>query len=174
MNKNLYRTRKITLLAVSVASAMILSYVEMLLPSLSHIAPGIKMGLPNIIIISVLYLYGVKEGAAVSLIRVLLTSLLFTSPLTGAYGAAGAALSIAVMALLKKAGIFSMIFVSIAGAISHNIAQIALCVAITATPAIVSYLPLLMIGGTVSGLAIGIVAFLLFKRLKNLIKNDRI
>ena len=61
MKKSLNSTQKLTFLALSVAVAMIFSYVEMLLPSLSHIAPGIKIGLPNIVIISVLYLFGTTE-----------------------------------------------------------------------------------------------------------------
>ena len=168
MKKTPNSTQKITLLALSVAAAMILSYVEMLLPSLSHIAPGIKIGLPNIVIISVLYLFGAKEAATVSFIRVILTSLLFTSVITGAYGLAGAAVSLLAMTLLKLTDRFSMIFVSIIGAIMHNVAQIALFLLISQTSAVLSYLPLLIIGGVFSGLAVGICAYLLYCQLKRI------
>ena len=166
MKKSLNSAQKLTFLALSVAVAMIFSYVEMLLPSLSHIAPGIKIGLPNIVIISVLYLFGTKEAATVSIIRVILTSLLFTSPLTGAYGLAGAVLSLFVMALLKLTGRFSMIFVSIIGAIMHNVAQVILFFLISQTAAVISYLPFLIIGGVLSGLAVGLCAYFLYKRLQ--------
>ena len=158
MKSNRMSTKKLTLLALSVAVAMILSYVEMLLPGFSHIAPGLKVGLPNIAIVCILYIFGTKDAAIVSFIRVFLTSLLFTSVFAGAYGLAGAILSLAVMSLLKWTGKFSMVFVSILGAISHNVAQIAVFILISRTKEIISYLPFLMIGGIFSGLAVGIIA----------------
>ena len=158
MKSNRMSTKKLTLLALSVAVAMILSYVEMLLPGFSHIAPGLKVGLPNIAIVCILYIFGTKDAAIVSLIRVFLTSLLFTSVFAGAYGLAGAILSLAIMSLLKWTGKFSMVFVSILGAISHNVAQIAVFILISRTEEVISYLPFLMIGGIFSGLAVGIIA----------------
>ena len=163
-------TKRLTLLALSVAVAMILSYVEILLPGFSHIAPGLKIGLPNIVIISILYIFGVKDAAIVSLIRVFLTSLLFTSFFMGAYGLVGAILSLALMSLLKKSGKFSMIFISIVGAISHNVAQITLFVLISQTEEVISYLPFLMIGGVFSGLAVGVVARFSYKYVQRLYK----
>ena len=170
MKTNKISTKKLTLLALSVAVAMIFSYVEILLPSLSYIAPGLKIGLPNIVIISILYIFGAKDAAIVSLIRVFLTSLLFTSFFMGAYGLVGAVLSLALMTLLKKTGKFSMIFVSIIGAISHNVAQIALFILISETKQIISYLPFLIIGGVFSGLAVGIIAHFSYKYVKRLYK----
>ena len=170
MKKTFTHTQKITFLAVSVAAAMILSYIELLLPVFSHIAPGIKIGLPNIFIITVLYLFGVKEAATVSFIRVLLTSLLFTSPPIGAYGLVGAAFSLGIMVLFKRIGKFSMAFVSISGAIMHNVGQIALFLLISQTTAVLSYLPFLIIGGVISGLAVGLIAHMLTGKLKKIYK----
>ena len=89
------------MLALFVASAMILSYVEILLPSFYSIAPGLKVGLANIVIISVLYIFGTKEAAIVSFIRVILTALLFSGAFAGVYSLAGAVLSLLLMSLLK-------------------------------------------------------------------------
>lgn len=171
MKNNRMSTKKLTLLALSVAVAMILSYVEILLPGFSHIAPGLKIGLPNIAIVSILYIFGTKDAAIVSFIRVFLTSLLFTSFFMGVYGLAGAVLSLAVMSLLKWSKKFSMVFVSIAGAISHNVAQIAIFMLVSKTEEIISYLPFLMIGGVFSGLAVGIIARVSYKYVERIYKK---
>lgn len=171
MKTNKISTKKLTLLALSVAVAMIFSYVEILLPSLSYIAPGLKIGLPNIVIISILYIFGAKDAAIVSLIRVFLTTLLFApSFIIIIYSLAGAVFSLAVMSLLKRTNLFSMIFVSIIGAISHNVAQIVLFILISKTPQIISYLPILLVGGVFSGLAVGIIAHFSYKYVKRLYK----
>ena len=68
------KTRKIALLGVLTSVALVLSYLEAMLPPISTAVPGIKMGLPNIIIIFVLYKFGIKEATTVSLIRVFIVS----------------------------------------------------------------------------------------------------
>ncbi len=165
-------TKRLTFLALSVAGAMVLSYVEFLLPAFTTI-PGVKIGLPNIIVISLLYLLGIGDAVTVSLIRVLLSALLF-SPSSALYSLCGAILSILVMLLLKSLKIFSMPFVSIAGAITHNLSQIAVFYLITRTEQIIAYLPLLLISGIISGLAVGIISVLFTKyvRKSKLLKNN--
>ena len=74
------RTKKLTSLALVSALALMLSYVEFLLPPIYAAVPGIKVGLPNIVILFVLYKYGVKEAAAVSGVRMLLSTLFFGNP----------------------------------------------------------------------------------------------
>ena len=115
------KTQTLALLGMCTAAAMILSYVESFIPSLS---PGLKIGLPNVVIVFVLYRFGWVQAGVVSLIRVLLTALSFGSMLSLAYGAAGAVLSLAVMALLRRTQFFSAIGVSVAGGVAHNTAQI--------------------------------------------------
>ena len=171
MKNNRMSTKRLTLLALSVAVAMILSYVEILLPSFSNIAPGLKIGLPNIVIISILYIFGTKDAAIVSFIRVFLVTLVFVpSFIIIIYSLAGAVLSLVVMSFLKWTGKFSMVFVSIMGAISHNVAQIALFMLISQTEEVISYLPFLMIGGVFSGLAVGIIARFSYKYVNRLYK----
>ena len=82
------KTRKITVLAMAIALAMILSYVESLIPSPG--IPGVKMGLANIVVVFCLYRLGWKEAAGVSLLRVFLVSLLFGHAASLMYSAAGA------------------------------------------------------------------------------------
>ena len=102
MSKRQKKTRKIAFLGLFTAIAMILSYVEAVSPVLISAIPGIKMGLPNVAIIFVLYRFGEWEAALVSAVRVLAVSILFGSPVTFIYSIAGALASLGVMILLKK------------------------------------------------------------------------
>ena len=151
------KTKKVAMLGLTIALAMIMSYIEALVP-LSFAVPGIKMGLANIVIIFVLYKIGTKEAILVSLIRVILVSLLFSNVMAMAYSIAGAVLSLSVMWLLKKTDRFSFVGVSIAGGIMHNVGQIIMAVILLGTEQIALYLPVLIITGTATGVVIGIVS----------------
>ena len=161
------KTKKVAMLGLTVALAMIMSYIEALVP-ISFAVPGIKMGLANIVIIFVLYKIGTKEAILVSLIRVILVSLLFSNAMAMAYSIAGAVLSLSVMWLLKKTDKFSVIGVSVAGGIMHNVGQIIMAVILLGTEQIALYLPVLIITGTATGVVIGIVAGLVINRFKNI------
>ena len=161
------KTKKVAMLGLTIALAMIMSYIEALVP-LSFAVPGIKMGLANIVIIFVLYKIGTKEAILVSLIRVILVSLLFSNVMAMAYSIAGAVLSLSVMWLLKKTDRFSFVGVSIAGGIMHNVGQIIMAVILLGTEQIALYLPVLIITGTVTGVVIGIVAGLVINRFKTI------
>ena len=161
------KTKKVAMLGLTIALAMIMSYIEALVP-LSFAVPGIKMGLANIVIIFVLYKIGTKEAILVSLIRVILVSLLFSNVMAMAYSIAGAVLSLLVMWILKKTDKFSVVGVSIAGGIMHNVGQIIMAVILLGTEQIALYLPVLIITGTATGVVIGIVAGLVINRFKNI------
>ncbi len=155
------------MLGLTIALAMIMSYIEVLVP-LSFAVPGIKMGLANIVIIFVLYKIGIKEAVIVSLIRVFLVSMLFSGIMAMAYSISGAVLSLSVMWILKKTDKFSFVGVSIAGGIMHNIGQIIMAMIILGTEQIAIYLPVLIITGTATGVVIGIVSGLVVNRFKNI------
>ncbi|MBQ6579638.1 MAG: Gx transporter family protein [Oscillospiraceae bacterium] len=161
------KTKKVAMLGLTIALAMIMSYIEALVP-LSFAVPGIKMGLANIVIIFVLYKIGTKEAILVSLIRVILVSLLFSNVMAMAYSIAGAVLSLSVMWLLKKTDRFSFVGVSIAGGIMHNVGQIIMAVILLGTEQIALYLPVLIITGTVTGVVIGIVSGLVINRFRTI------
>lgn len=144
---------------------MILSFVESQIPALVAI-PGIKVGLPNLVIVFLLYRSGWKETVAVSLIRILLISILFGNLQTMTFSVAGAILSLMVMILLKKSNWFSCITVSIVGGIFHNVGQIIAACLWTQTAEIAYYLPVLLISGTVAGALIGLIGGMLVKRLE--------
>lgn len=143
--------------------ALILSYVESLLPPIWAAVPGIKMGLPNIMIIFLLYRFGVKEAAAVSLVRLVIVALLFGNVMTLAYSFAGAVLSLLLMWLFKKWDSFSMVGVSIIGGVSHNLGQILVAMLVMQTREIGYYMIVLAVTGTVAGILIGLAGMLLIK-----------
>lgn len=157
------KTKKLTTLGLSVALALILSYVESLLPPLMAV-PGVKVGLPNVVILFLLYRYGWKETGAVSLVRLLLTAALFTGFAAFFYGLSGAALSLLGSALLKRSGRFSPLGVSVAGGVLHNLGQIALAAFILDSGYIFAYLPVLLLSGTVAGAVVGLLAGILIRR----------
>lgn len=157
------KTKKVAFLGLSIALAMILSFVESQIPALIAV-PGMKVGLPNIAIVFLLYRIGWKESVVVSLIRVILVSMLFGNVQSMLFSIAGAVLSLTGMILLKKTNWFSCITVSIVGGILHNVGQIIAAILWTQTAQIVFYLPFLLISGVVAGAVIGLVSGMLVKR----------
>ncbi|MGN1002718.1 MAG: Gx transporter family protein [Oscillospiraceae bacterium] len=159
------KARKVALYGVLIALALVLSYLESLVP-LSFAVPGIKMGLPNIVIVYALYALGFKDAALISLLRVLLVSILFGNVMSLAYSLAGAVLSLLVMLLLVKSGKFGTTGVSVAGAVAHNAGQILMAMLLLETAQISFYLPVLCVSGTVAGICVGLLSAVLLKRIR--------
>ena len=158
------KTQKLTVMALTTAIALVLSFVESQIPAFVAV-PGVKMGLANIAIVYALYRLGWKEAAFISLIRVVLVSLLFGSAASFLYSLAGAVLSLLGMALLKKTGKFTEIVVSVAGGVLHNIGQIAMASIILETDALRYYLPFLLVSGILAGVVIGLISGILIRRI---------
>ena len=159
------KTKKVAFIGLSIALAMILSFVESQIPALVAI-PGIKVGLPNLVMVFLLYKVGWKETVVVSIVRILLISVLFGNVQTLAFSVAGAVLSLVGMIILKKTNWFSCIAVSVMGGILHNIGQIIAACFWTGTAQIAYYLPILLVSGTIAGFVIGLVSGMLVKRLE--------
>lgn len=157
--------KKTAFFGLCTALALILAYVEVLLPPLFSAVPGIKMGLPNMIIIFLLYRHGPVPAAAVSLARVLLVALLFGNGMSLLYSLAGAALSLAAMALLRRLDFLSTVGVSVAGGVLHNVGQILMAMLVLGTAELGYYLIVLTITGTVAGVLIGLCGNLLIHRM---------
>ena len=102
----------------------------------------------------------------VSLIRVVLSALLFGSVVSLAYSLAGALLSLAGMALLRKSSLFGVVGVSVCGAVLHNLGQIGIAWLILKTQALVYYLPFLLFSAVAGGVVIGIAAAVVIKRIE--------
>lgn len=159
-----FNTRRITFLSFGVAVAMLLSYVEFLLPPIWSAVPGIKIGLANIIIVYLFFKSSVVDAALVSFVRLCLSALLFGTVLTLLYSFAGALLSFLVMLALKKTGLFSEVGVSIGGGVFHNLGQILVAIAVLGTREIGYYMIVLAFTGTLSGLFVGLAGAIMVKR----------
>ena len=158
------QTRKVVHMGMLIALAMVLSFIESQIPAFIAV-PGMKLGLANIAIVFALYSLGFKEALGVSLIRVVLSALLFGSVLSGAYSAAGALVSLAGMALLKKTNLFGTVGVSVFGAVLPNLGQVGLAWLILKTQALAYYLPFLILSAVAGGIVIGIVSAVLVERI---------
>ena len=165
MKTNMTATKKVAFLGLAAALSLLLSYVEVLMPPLYAAVPGIKLGLPNIAVLYLLYGMGVRYAAVVSLTRVAISSLLFGNVMTLWYSLAGAVLSLGVMWLLKKTQFFSEVGVSVAGGVTHNLGQVLVAMILLDTPQIAYYMIVLTLTGTVSGVLIGLCGAFLLKRL---------
>lgn len=152
---------------VFTALALIFSYVESLIPIHFGI-PGIKLGLANLLIVIFLYKRNAKEALLLSIVRIVLAGFMFANLFSILYSLAGGILSLAVMAFLKKRGAVSVIGVSIAGGVCHNLGQLIVAMLAVETYRVGYYFPVLLIAGIVTGMLIGIVAAEVLKRLKNL------
>ncbi len=150
------KASKVAQYGLIAALALVLSYLESLVPSLG--VPGVKLGLPNIAIVFALYRLGWRDACIISLVRVFLVFLLFGNGAGLAYSLAGAALSLSLMGLLKKTGRFSSVGVSVAGGVAHNAGQLLVAMALLETSRLAWYLPVLWVSGTIAGVLVGIVS----------------
>ena len=159
------KTKKIAVLALAIALAMILSFVESQIPAFVAI-PGVKIGLANIAVVFVLYKLGWKEAVLISLVRVVMVSMLFGTLVSLFYSVAGAVLSLTGMVLLKKTGLFSTVAVSVTGGVLHNVCQILMACLLLETNVIVYYLPFLILSGVIAGVVIGVVSAIMVNRVQ--------
>ena len=155
---------------VMVALAIILSYVELLFP-INFVVPGVKLGLANLVTMVGLYCMGTKETALISVVRVLLSGILFGPPSAILFGLAGTALSLTVMALCKRFRLFGMVGVSILGGVAHNIGQFLMAAFVVNTFGVFSYLPVLLTAGCAAGALIGLLGGILVGRVNRLFRT---
>ncbi|HIR20031.1 MAG TPA: Gx transporter family protein [Candidatus Pelethomonas intestinigallinarum] len=159
-------SRRLARYALLTALAMALSWLESLVPLAGVVPPGVKLGLTNLVVIFALYRMSLRDAAVISLIRVVLVAFTFGNSYSFAYSLAGAALSLAVMALLKRSGKFSLLGVSVAGGVSHNIAQVLVAMAVLETARLAWYLPVLLVSGIAAGVCVGAAGALIVKRIR--------
>lgn len=163
--------KKTALLGMLVALAFVLSYIETLIPVNLGI-PGAKLGLANLVVMVALYTLGTKEAFGLSMVRILLAGLTFSSMAAMLYSFAGGLLSFAVMALMKKTKKLSVTGVSVLGGIAHNAGQIFVAMWMLDTATLIYYLPVLAITGVASGTVIGLLAVMVIRRISGAINRD--
>ena len=150
-------SRKVAFYGIFAALAVLMGYVEMIVPSPVPI-PGVKLGFANVIVLIALYFMGGKAALGINIIRVMISALLFNGFSGLLFSIAGAAVSYIVMVCVKKIKSASIIGVSVAGGIAHNVAQIVVAAVILDTPGLMYDFPALLISGTVTGVVIGIIS----------------
>ena len=173
--------RRIALTGLLAALALIFSYVEVLFPFNAGI-PGVKLGLANLVPLIIMYRLDARYAFAANLIRVLLAGLLFSGLFAALYSLAGSCVSFLIMYLLKKTDRFSIIGVSMAGGVFHNLGQLAIGVSmaggvfhnlgqlavailLVSGPQLIHYMPVLILSGMIAGIIVGIGAYILAERL---------
>lgn len=150
-------TSNVAYMGLSLALALILSYVESLIPFNFGI-PGVKLGLANLVVVILLYICGWKEALTVDLLRVILSGFIFGNMSMIIYSMAGAALSFICMALIYRTGKFSPMGVSLTGGVTHNIGQLIVAIIAMGTARIIYYIPVLIICGALTGAVLGFIA----------------
>ncbi len=155
--------KRLAINAMLMAMAIVLSIVESFIPVF---VPGVKLGLANVIILIMLYEFSIKEAFIVNVLRILLVGLLrgtFLSP-TFVMSLSGGMLSFLVMMLFSRIKVFSVIGVSVLGAISHSLGQIIAAIFLLSTDAVIYYLPFIAILSLLTGVFSGVICRLYLKR----------
>lgn len=159
-------TKKLAMMGLFTALAMIFGYVEAILP-ISIGIPGVKLGLANIVVVFALYRLKPLEAFWINVARIVLVSFMFGNLSMMLYSLAGGILSFVAMTLFKKSGKFSIYGISVAGGVFHNVGQLVVAMIALETASMVYYGPVLLISGLVTGLLIGITAKEVLKRIGN-------
>ena len=165
------KTKKVAFLGVFLALALILSYVESLIPFHFGI-PGVKLGLTNLIVVVMLYLCGTKEAFGISMLRIILAGFLFGNMFSILYSAAGGLLSFLVMYLLKRTKKLHVVSVSVAGGVSHNVGQLLIAAFVVESYNIFYYMPVLILAGVLTGFLIGILGQEFILRFQKFFRED--
>ena len=161
------KIRKLTLMAMLTAVALIIFVVEAQIPALVPI-PGIKLGLSNIITVYAVFTMGPKKGAMILTARVFLGAVFSGQMSTILYSGAGGALAIGITILSRKFLNEKQIWIAgVLGAIAHSAGQMAAAIGVTLTPGLIAYLPVMILIGIFTGAFTGMCAQLLTERLKS-------
>ena len=151
-------SQKITITAVLVALALVLSFVERSIPNpLSGM--GVKLGLANVVVVLALYLLNVRLAFSVGLVKSLAGMLLFTGMGGFLYSFAGFLFSFAVMSAAQKMNRFSIIAISGLGGVFFNIGQLLVGLLLLKNTAFLYYFPFLIAMGLITGLMIGLISY---------------
>ncbi len=149
---------KLTSMALLTAIALTMFLVEAQIPPPIPVA-GVKLGLANIVTVYAAFTLGGREATAILAVRVVLGSVFSGQVMSLMYAAAGGILALLVTLGLKRILTGKQIWVAgCLGAVAHNLGQIAVAIAVTRTPALISYLPVLLVSGLAAGLFTGLTA----------------
>ncbi len=169
------RTRKIAIIGLLVGIGLIMHIVEGMIP-MAAIIPGAKLGLANIVNLIGLVLFGFAGGLQVLLLRILLGSLIIGTFLTYNFylSLAGGLLGYLLMSLFyyRFHYRFSLIGISVIGAVFHNLGQITVAYFIIANIGIYYYLPYLILLAVPTGIGVGLVSMFTINYLPEEVVNS--
>lgn len=161
-------TKKLTRMALLTAVALIIFMVEAQIPPPVPV-PGVKLGLANIVTVYAMFALSPVQALAILVCRVFLGSVFSGQPMTLFYSLGGGLLCWCVMLLLRPILTQKQIWVAgVFGAIAHNFGQILVAIALTRTPGLIVYLPVLMLSGILTGAFTGTAAQALTGRMERL------
>lgn len=161
------KSKRIAYFALNVALAFVLSYLESLVP-INIGVPGIKLGLANLVVVTALYTLPKGDAFFISMVRIVLSGLTFGGVFSLVYSFAGGILAFAVMLFAKKIRGVSVVGVSVLGAAVHNVGQILAAAVVMKNFGIFYYLPVLLIAGGITGLAIGLLSRIIISRISKI------
>lgn len=163
--------QRIALCGILVSLMLVLGYIERLLPVSTLISggiPGIKLGLANGVLVFAIYMLDDKTSWLLMLVKVVLSGVLFGNLEVMTYSLAGGVLSVLGMTLLHRAKGFSVIGISIAGGVLHNVGQAAMAILKLRTPQLVGYMYVLMLMGLATGAVTGFMAKMVLRHLSKM------
>lgn len=158
-----WQTKRITKLAFMLALGLILSYIESLIPFYFGI-PGAKLGLSNLMVVMILYTYGIVDAIEVNLLRIVVSGILFGNLYGVMFSLAGALFSISIMYVLMRFTKHKVTVVSMAGGVFHNLGQMIVAAIMISKYSFFYYLPFLIVSGIITGFLIGKLSEILLKR----------
>ena len=160
--------RRIALSGLLTSLMLVFGLIERQFP-LPIAVPGVKLGLANSVLLYSLYMLGIRQSVVLMLLKALLSWLIYMNLSAMLYSLAGGVLSLIAMILVMRIKGVSVIGVSALGAVFFNVGQILAAMLVLNTPQLLlTYLPVLMISGVVTGVLTGMVAQTVMKHLKHL------
>ena len=153
------RVRWLTRMALLTAAAVVLGYIERLIPMPGSI-PGVKLGLANTVLLYAIYLLDARSAFVLMVLKVGLSGLMYGGLSAMMFSLGGGLCSLVMMLLVKKlgGGNVSIIGVSVVGAVFHNVGQTAVAALMVNTAALMGYVPFLLVAAVVTGILTGIAA----------------
>ena len=165
------KVKKLTVMALMCAIALTIFMVEAQIPALVPL-PGVKMGLSNIVTVFAVFVLGPGEAAAILFVRIFLGAVFAGNFSTIFYSAAGGLCAIGVTILLRRVLTMKQMWVAgCIGAVAHSIGQMAMAIALTATPSLAVYLPIMIVCSIITGTFTGLCAQVLANRGKDIWKT---
>ena len=163
--------KKVSLYGFLTAAALLFGYVEYLVP-LNFIAPGIKLGISNAVVLLLIVNKKYKSGLIINIARILLSGFLFATPFGLLFSFSAGVISTLIMILLNNFKRIGFVGISAISGAVHNSIQVIIAI-LTVGKGVVFYLPFLILAGTLAGIAVGFLVWIILNKInKNKLFED--